>query len=130
MAKPLNILLPEPPVHTGRNSSLVTTLAELNRTVHEPARLAILTVLASCQNADFTFLETATGLTKGNLSVQLTRLEEASLISIEKMTKKNRPVTRARILAEGRYQLGRYWRQMEEIRAATGHSGIASSHQE
>jgi DNA-binding PadR family transcriptional regulator len=61
-------------------------------------------------------------LTKGNLSVQLTRLEEASLISIQKMAKKNRTVTRAHILTEGRYQLGRYWRQMEEIRAATGDS--------
>ena len=88
--------------------------------VHEPARLAILTVLASCESADFTFLETATGLTKGNLSVQLTRLEEASLIRIEKATKKNRPVTTAYIVAEGRYQLRRYWRQMEEIRDSRG----------
>lgn len=86
--------------------------------MHEPARLAILTVLASCESADFMFLESATGLTKGNLSVQLTRLEEASLIGIEKATKKNRTVTTARITAEGRYQLGRYWRQMEEIRDA------------
>jgi DNA-binding transcriptional ArsR family regulator len=99
---------------------LPTTLADLNRVVHEPARLAILTVLASCESADFTFLETATGLTKGNLSVQLSRLEEASLIRIEKATKKNRPVTTAHIAAEGRYQLARYWRQMEEIRGSHG----------
>jgi DNA-binding transcriptional ArsR family regulator len=86
--------------------------------VHEPARLAILTVLASCESADFTFLEAATGLTNGNLSVQLTRLEEASLICIEKATRKNRAITTAHIVAEGRYQLEHYWRQMEEIRAA------------
>lgn len=97
---------------------LASTLADLNRLVHEPARLAILTVLGSCQSADFTFLETATGLTKGNLSVQLTRLEEAALIRIEKSAKKNRPVTTAHIVAEGRYQLARYWRQMEEIRGS------------
>jgi DNA-binding transcriptional ArsR family regulator len=121
MAKPLSILPPKPPANQSGNGSLVATFADLNRVVHEPARLAILTVLANCESADFTFLETATGLTKGNLSVQLTRLEEASLISIEKATKKNRTVTRAHILAEGRYQLGRYWRQMEEIRAATDH---------
>jgi DNA-binding transcriptional ArsR family regulator len=84
--------------------------------VHEPARLAILTVLASCESADFTFLESATGLTKGNLSVQLTRLEDASLICIEKATRKNRTITTTHITAEGRYQLGKYWRQMEEIR--------------
>ena len=123
MAKPLSILpqIPQPPKpqpSERKANSLVTTLADLNRIVHEPARLAILTVLASCESADFTFLESATGLTKGNLSVQLTRLEEASLISIEKSTKKNRTITTAHILAEGRYQLGRYWRQMEEIRDA------------
>lgn len=119
MAKPLSILPPKPPAPEGQ-ASLITTFADLNRVVHEPARLAILTVLASCESADFTFLETATGLTKGNLSVQLTRLEEASLISIEKTIRKNRAVTTAHIVAEGRYQLGRYWRQMEEIRDATG----------
>jgi DNA-binding transcriptional ArsR family regulator len=94
--------------------------------VHEPARLAILTVLASCESADFTFLEAATGLTKGNLSVQLTRLEEASLICIEKTTRKNRAITTAHIVAEGRYQLERYWRQMEEIRGAMASRPISA----
>jgi DNA-binding MarR family transcriptional regulator len=119
LAKPLSILPPKPPAPEVQAGSLVTTIADLNRVVHEPARLAILTVLASCESADFTFLETATGLTKGNLSVQLTRLEQASLISIEKAIHKNRTITRTRITAEGRYQLGRYWRQMEDIRGAT-----------
>lgn len=118
MAKPLSILPPKPPAPQIQSDSLPATLADLNRVVHEPARLAILTVLANCECADFTFLGTATGLTRGNLSVQLTRLEEALLIDVEKTTKKNRTVTTARILAEGRYQLGKYWRQMEEIRQA------------
>jgi DNA-binding transcriptional ArsR family regulator len=118
MAKPLSILSPKSPAPEIQGDSLVTTLASLNRIVHEPARLAILTVLASCESADFTFLETATGLTKGNLSVQLTRLEEAALICIKKAAKKNRTITTAHLLAEGRYELGRYWRQMEDIRGA------------
>jgi DNA-binding transcriptional ArsR family regulator len=122
VAKPLSLFEPENQV-----VSLVTTLADLNRVVHEPARLAILTVLASCESADFTFLETATGLTKGNLSVQLARLEEASLIRVEKAKKKNRTITRAHIVAEGRYQLGRYWRQMEEIRGGISYGGKAPS---
>jgi DNA-binding transcriptional ArsR family regulator len=105
-------------VPKDQGASLPTALADLNRLVHEPARLAILTVLASCESADFTFLEAATGLTKGNLSVQLTRLEEASLICIEKARRKNRVITTAHLVAEGRYQLERYWRQMEEIRDA------------
>ncbi len=118
MAKPISILLPEFLAPARQADPLPVTLADLNRVVHEPARLAILTVLASCESADFTFLESATRLTKGNLSVQLTRLEEASLISIQKTTRKNRAITTAHIVAEGRYQLGRYWRQMEEIRDA------------
>jgi DNA-binding MarR family transcriptional regulator len=106
-----------------QSRSLFATLAELNRVVHEPARLLILTVLANCESADFTFLENATGLTKGNLWVQLTRLEKASLIAIEKVPKKNRTITTLRILAEGRHQLKRYWGQMEEVRrAAVRHS--------
>jgi DNA-binding PadR family transcriptional regulator len=56
------------------------------------------------------------GLTKGNLSVQLTRLDEAGLIDIEKTIRKNRTNTSARMTREGRYQLGRYWRLMDEIR--------------
>jgi DNA-binding transcriptional ArsR family regulator len=125
LAKPLNVLAPRPAVRDIDDNSLVTILADLNRVVHEPARLAILTVLASCESADFVFLEAATGLTKGNLSVQLTRLEEASLIRISKVTKKNRAITTARIVAEGRYQLNRYWRQMEEIREASALPGRA-----
>lgn len=118
MAEPLSIS-PELIAPARQTDSLPATLADLNRVVHEPARLAILTVLANCESADFTFLGTATGLTRGNLSVQLTRLEEAAMISVEKSTKKNRTITTARILSEGRYQLGRYWRQMDEIRDLT-----------
>ena len=121
MAKPLSIVPPDLIAPARQTESLPAALADLNRVVHEPARLAILTVLANCESADFTFLGTATGLTRGNLSVQLTRLEEAAMISVEKSTKNNRTITTARIRPEGRYQLGRYWRQMEEIRDLTSH---------
>ena len=50
-------------------------MPEIDRVIHEPARLAIVTVLSSCEEADFLFLERATKLSRGNLSVQLTRLE-------------------------------------------------------
>ena len=112
--------------HHG-SGSLLTALAELNRIVHEPARLAILTVLNSCESADFTFLENATGLTKGNLWVQLARLEKASLISVEKVSKKKRTITIVRMLAEGRHQLTRYWSQMEEIRGRASSSSAAAN---
>ena len=55
----------------------------VDRLIHEPGRLAILTVLSSAASADFVFLRRATGLTAGNLSSHLGRLEEAGLVEIE-----------------------------------------------
>ena len=50
-------------------------LADINRLVHEPSRLAILTALSACEKADFVFLLNVTRLTKGNLSSHLSKLE-------------------------------------------------------
>lgn len=61
-------------------SESTAKVPEIDRLIHEPARLTTLTVLASCAGADFLSLQNITGLSKGNLSVQLTRLEEAGLI--------------------------------------------------
>lgn len=93
-------------------------MPEIDRVVHEPARLAILTVLAACARADFLFLERATGLTRGNLSVQLNRLEEAGLIEIEKTISRKRTLTMVTLVRPGRQALDTYWQQMEELRAA------------
>jgi DNA-binding transcriptional ArsR family regulator len=89
---------------------------ELNRTIHEPARLAIMTVLAACDSADFLFLQTATGLTKGNLSVQLTRLEEANLIHIERTIAHKKTRTVVSLASFGRKEMQSYWRTMDKIR--------------
>ncbi|MGB0124111.1 MAG: transcriptional regulator [Silvibacterium sp.] len=94
------------------------SMPEIDRLVHEPARLAILTVLSACECADFLFLERATGLTRGNLSVQLTRLEEAGLIEIEKTIERKRTLTTAALVRRGRQALDLYWRSMEEMRSA------------
>jgi DNA-binding transcriptional ArsR family regulator len=93
-------------------------MPEIDRIVHEPARLAILTVLASCERADFLFLERATGLTRGNLSVQLTRLEEAGLIELCKTIERKRTLTTAALTDQGRRTLDSYWKAMEALRAA------------
>ncbi len=91
-------------------------MPEIDRLVHEPARLAILTVLAACERADFLFLERATGLTRGNLSVQLSKLEQAGLIEIEKTIERKRTLTTAALLRRGRTMLDDYWRMMELMR--------------
>lgn len=94
-------------------------LAEIDRLIHEPARLAILTALAACEKADFVFLVNLTGLTKGNLSSHLARLEAGGLIRIEKTFEGRQPTTYAMLTPEGREGLEEYWKRLEGIRRAS-----------
>ena len=94
------------------------SIPDIDRMIHEPARLAILSVLASCERADFLFLERATGLTRGNLSVQLTRLEESGLVEIWKTIERKRTLTTAALTDLGRTNLNSYWESMETYSAA------------
>ena len=91
-------------------------LAELNRLVHEPSRLAILTALSACDKADFLFLLNITGLTKGNLSSHLMKLEQANLVAIEKTYDGKQPITYAMLTLEGREALKEHWDRLERIR--------------
>ena len=94
-------------------------LAELNRLVHEPSRLAILTALSACDKADFLFLLNITGLTKGNLSSHLMKLEQANLVVIEKTYDGKQPITYAMLTLEGREALKEHWDRLERIRKGT-----------
>ena len=89
---------------------------EVDRVVHEPARLAILSVLSSCRHADFLFLQSITGLSKGNLSVQISRLEEAELVTVEKSIVKKKTLTRISLTGQGIEVMKRYWKTMDRIR--------------
>ena len=93
-------------------------MPEIDRVIHEPARLAILTVLSSCEEADFLFLERATKLSRGNLSVQLTRLEDAGVIEIDKRIEHKRTLTTAKLTDQGRRTLNAYWESMGAWRTA------------
>src|SRR6185503_1234985 len=88
----------------------------LDRLIHEPGRLAILTVLSSVTDADFVFLQRATGLTKGNLSSHLTKLEEAGLVTIEKRFIRKKPNTNVALTAVGRERIAEHWAQLERLR--------------
>jgi DNA-binding MarR family transcriptional regulator len=91
-------------------------LANLERLVHEPSRLAILTALSACARADFLFLQRITGLTKGNLSSHLAKLEEAGLVEIEKRFVDKRTQTLARLTGQGHEALESYWQEIEVLR--------------
>ena len=88
----------------------------LDRLIHEPGRLAILTVLSSVQAADFVFLQRTTGLTKGNLSSHLTKLEEAGLVEIHKRFVGKKPNTNIALTAIGKQRIARHWDQLERLK--------------
>lgn len=94
------------------------SLAGLNRLVHEPARLAILTALSAGESADFLFLQRLTGLSKGNLSSHLAKLEEAGLVEITKEFVGHIPQTLLALTPQGRAEIEGYWRQLEALRKA------------
>ena len=91
-------------------------IANLDRTVHDPARLAILTALSACERADFLFLQRVIGLTKGNLSSHLGKLEEAGLVEIEKRFVDKKPQTLVRLTTGGRKGVEDYWIEVETLR--------------
>ncbi len=80
--------------------------------IHEPARLMIVALLAAVKEADFQYLHTTTGLTKGNLSVHLSRLEEAEYVGIEKTFRGKYPLTMCRLTEKGRTVLESYRKTM------------------
>jgi DNA-binding MarR family transcriptional regulator len=94
------------------------SLAELDRLIHDPSRLAILTALSSCRSADFLYLQRLTGLSKGNLSSHLTKLEEAGLVAVEKGYVAKTPMTKLTLTKEGRSGIERHWKQLDKLRAA------------
>ena len=90
-------------------------LANLDRLIHEPARLAILTALSAVARADFIFLKRLTGLTVGNLSSHIAKLAEAGLITIEKQFIHNRPNTLIEITPLGRNAIEKHWQQLDSL---------------
>ena len=90
-------------------------LADLDRLVHEPARLAVMALLYVVESADFTFVMNQTGLTWGNLSAHLSKLEEAGYLETEKTFKGRRPHTSLRLTAQGRAAFNAYARKMKQV---------------
>lgn len=90
---------------------------DLDRTIHEPARLRILTLLSGLDEADFNFLLNTVGLTKGNLSSHMDKLEKAGYVTIVKSFNGRIPHTDFSITADGREALEKYWEELDAIRA-------------
>lgn len=93
--------------------------ADPDRIIHEPARLKIMAVLSVAEAADFTYLMRETELTRGNLSVQLTRLEEAGYLKIAKSFVGKTPRTTASLTDAGRAAFDAYRRYLAELLEST-----------
>jgi len=93
----------------------IKDLTKIDRLIHEPSRLAIMAVLSACESADFTYLLNTTGLTKGNLSAHLSKLEDAGYIKIVKRFKGKYPNTLCSCSSQGRRAFESYWKQYSAL---------------
>lgn len=88
-------------------------LTRLDKIIHEPARLALVSALSTCEGADFTYLQRVTNLSKGNLSAHLSTLEEGGIVAIRKGFAGRRPKTWASLTDAGRMLVDEYWQTMD-----------------
>jgi DNA-binding transcriptional ArsR family regulator len=94
-------------------------LANLDRVIHEPARLMIMTVLYAVTESDCLYLQRECGLTQGNLSSHLAKLEEANYVTILKTFKGKYPLTICSLTKNGREAFHDYVRKMRYVAGAT-----------
>jgi len=80
----------------------------LDPLVHAPVRLAVLTILMSVKEADFTYLKEAANTTDGNLSTHLSKLEDADYVQVTKAFVGKKPRTTCAITVKGREAYLRY----------------------
>lgn len=99
-------LSPEPDLHP---------LANIDQVIHAPARLMVLTYLYVVESADFVYLMRLTGLTWGNLSTHLSKLEEAGYIEMVKEFQGKKPHTIIRLTAQGRSAFRNYKNSMAQV---------------
>lgn len=87
---------------------------DLDPVLHSQLRLAVVSLLVSVKEAEFTYLKEHTNSTAGNLSVQLQKLKEAGYIEIEKKFKDNYPQTICRLTKKGLAAFETYFKNIQQ----------------
>ena len=100
---------------TKTGSEDLQPIADIDRLIHEPARLMILALLYVVESGDFTFLMRQTGLTWGNLSSHLSKLEAAGYIEVEKEFVDRKPRTMLYLTDKGRAAFREYRQSMKQV---------------
>ena len=93
-------------------------MTDLDRVIHEPARLMLVALLAGVKEADFLWLQRESGLTKGNLSSHLARLEEAGYVAVQKTFKGKIPLTILRLTPAGKSAFDTYKKSLNGLLAS------------
>jgi DNA-binding MarR family transcriptional regulator len=93
----------------------IHTPNSIDKLIHEPARLNIMTHLYVIESADFLFMMRQTGLTFGNLSAHMSKLEEAGYIEIIKEFVGKKPHTMLKLTKKGRQAFDEYRKQMKQF---------------
>lgn len=93
-----------------------TVWRDIDRIIHEPVRLGILSVLKNHSELDFTDLRDALGLTQGNLASHLKRLEDAGYLRLQQSGVAASSRTRAKITKTGRSELKQYWQTIKSLK--------------
>jgi len=89
---------------------------EIDKVIHEPARLRIMMILAGLEQADFTFLATTLSLTRGNLNRHMEKLESAGYLKVKRSFKGKVRNTSYQLTQKGSKALARYWENLDYIR--------------
>jgi DNA-binding MarR family transcriptional regulator len=95
--------------------SIEPSLINIDRVIHEPARLSIMVTLSVVDRADYTFLMNQTGLTWGNLSSHMSKLEAENYVVIEKTFVGKKPHTMASLSDKGRAAFQAYRQQIDQV---------------
>ncbi|MGB2908899.1 MAG: transcriptional regulator [Candidatus Aminicenantaceae bacterium] len=91
------------------------TFSQLDPVIHSRVRLGVLTILASVKNASFIYLKEKIGATDGNLSANLTRLENEGFIQVKKTFAGKKPLTTCSITGKGRSAFAEYLKTLESL---------------
>jgi DNA-binding MarR family transcriptional regulator len=91
------------------------SIESIDRLLHEPARLQIAALLYVVEKAEFMFVMNQTGLTWGNLSSHLAKLEQNEYVEIEKSFKGKRPLTSVFLTTKGRAAFKAYTEKMRQL---------------
>ncbi|MFB3894732.1 MAG: transcriptional regulator [bacterium] len=91
------------------------SVVDIDRIIHEPARLLILAYLSVVDKSDYLFLMRQTGLTQGNLSSHISKLEQAGYIKVEKEFQDKKPRTLLSLTQSGKQAFQQYRDKMQQI---------------